>query len=705
MAFIAAAAQPSLMEGVAATPPVAPVVEHVVKSPQGDRRDEYYWLRDDDPKAKRPEVMRHLEAENAYTDAVLAPLAPLRATLAAEMKARLKADESTPPAYRHGWWVWTEYQPGAEYPRLMRQRGSPERPDPKAPRQVLLDQAARAQGQAFYKLGGWALSPDGRTLAVSEDTTGRRIHALRFIDLASGREIGEPVTGVLEEMAWAADSRTLFYIRQDPVTLQSGPVWRRRVGTPAAADVQVYEEPDKTQFVEIRESASRRFVIIDIGGHDLRETRAVDARHPTQPPRVVFARRPHVRHHADHIGGRWILQTNEDAPNFRLVAAPQSAPDDRRRWRTLLPARETESIEGFALLDAGIAVQERANAAQRVRLIGHDGRIRTVAESEAGAVSLGTNADPRAAHLRYVVESLISPPATWDLHLASGARVLRKQREVPTYDEKRYATQRFWAPSRDGKRIPVTLAWRPDRARADGRAPLLVIGYGAYGSSYDADFVPSRASLLDRGFVIAVAHVRGGADLGQRWYEDGRLMHKKNTFNDFVDATDALVAAGWGDRQRVFASGGSAGGLLMGVIANEAPDRWRGILNHVPFVDVVTTMLDESIPLTANEWVQWGDPREKAAYDYMLSYSPYDNLRAQSYPAMLVVTGLWDSQVQYFEPAKYVARLRATGTTRGPLLLAVNMSAGHGGASGRYSALEERARDYAFLIDLAGIRE
>jgi oligopeptidase B len=300
---------------------------------------------------------------------------------------------------------------------------------------------------------------------------------------------------------------------------------------------------------------------------------------------------------------------------------------------------------------------------------------------------------------------MVQPLETWDLHLATGRRVLRKRHAVPGYDAAQYATERLWAPARDGRRIPVTLAWRPAKAQRDGRAPLLVIGYGSYGMSYDATFSPNRPSLMDRGFVVAIAHVRGGAELGEGWYEDGRLMKKKNTFTDFVDATEALVAAGWGAADQVFASGGSAGGLLMGVVANEAPSKYRGIVLDVPFVDVVSTMLDDTIPLTANEWTQWGDPREKAAHDYMLSYSPYDNLRVQAYPAMLVTTGLWDSQVQYFEPVKYVARLRTRKTDRNPLLLAVNMNAGHGGASGRYAELAEIAREYAFMLDQAGLRD
>ena len=694
--------------GAAATPPpsppVAATVHHVVKGPQGERVDEYHWLRDDDPGAKRPEIIRHLEAENAYTAAVLAPLQPLQQRLDAEMRARIEPHDSSVPAYQQGFWYWLEYQPGADYPRLMRQRGSPERADPKAPRQLLLDQPARAAGQPYYRVGAWAVSPDGERLAWTEDTAGRRIHTLRVRNLRTGQDEPDAVPGVLEDVVWANDQRTLFYILQDPVTLQSGPVYRHRLGTPASADVKVFEEGDKTLFVGLSHSASRRYVVISVGGFDTSETLVVDADRPTTAPRVVLARRDHVRHTADHLDGRWVIQTNEGAPNFKLVAAPQRAPDDRRRWRTLVPGRAQATIEHFALLNAGIAVQERVDADTRVRLL-RGSRSVPVASAPATAVALGGNADPRAAHLRYTVTSMVQPEATWDLHLASGRRQLRKVRAVPGYDAGRYATERLWATARDGARIPVTLAWRPDKAARDGRAPLLILGYGAYGSSYDATFSSTRPSLLDRGFVVAIAHVRGGADLGEGWYEAGRLMNKKNTFNDFIDATDGLVQAGWGARDRVFANGGSAGGLLMGVVANEAPSKYRGIVLDVPFVDVVSTMLDESIPLTANEWTQWGDPREKAAHDYMLSYSPYDNIRAQDYPAMLVTTGLWDSQVQYFEPVKYVARLRARKTDGNLLLLAVNMSAGHGGASGRFSALAAIARAYAFLLDLAGLRD
>ena len=688
----------------APVPPVASTVPHVVQGPHGQRVDEYHWLRDDDAKAKRPEIIQYLDAENAYTAAVLAPLQPLQDKLVAEMRARIKDDDSSVPQYDHGWWLWREFKPGAEYPLLIRQRGSVTRPDPKAPKQLLLDQNARAAGQAFFKVGSTRISPNGELLAWTEDTAGRRIHTLRLRNLRTGQDLPDTVPGVLEDLAWANDNRTLFYILQDPVTLQSGPVYRHRMGTPATSDVRVFDEADKTLFVSLSNTASRKYVLIQIGGTDTSETRVIDADAPTTPARVVLARRDNVRHTADHLDGRWVIQTNEGAPNFKLVAAPQRAPDDRRLWRTLVPGREQATIEHVVLMKAGIALQERVDADTQVRLI-QGTRSTPVAAAPAATVALGGNPDPHAAHLRYAVTSMVQPLATWDLNFATGQKHLRKVREVPGYDAAAYSTTRIWAPARDGKRVPVTLAWRPDKARADGKAPLYILGYGAYGSSYDATFSSSRASLLDRGFVVAIAHVRGGAELGEGWYEDGRLMHKKNTFNDFVDATDALVKAGWGAADTVFASGGSAGGLLMGVVANEAPAKYRGIVLDVPFVDVISTMLDDTIPLTANEWTQWGNPKEKAAHDYMLSYSPYDNLRAQAYPAMLVTTGLWDSQVQYFEPVKFVARLRARKTDKNPLLLAVNMSAGHGGASGRFSELAEVAREFAFVLDLAGKRE
>jgi oligopeptidase B len=697
-----------------ANAPQAPAVPHQVKSAHGNRDDAYYWLRDDDPKAKRPEVLRYLEAENAYTDAVMAPLAPLQKKLVQEMRARIREDDSTPPQYQNGWWLWREFKVGGEYPLLMRQRGTPDQPDPKAPKEVMLDQPAMAVGKPYFRVAGSALSPDGKVLAWAEDTVGRRIHSLRFKNLQTGQIYPDAVPGVLEDLAWANDNRTLFYILQDPVTLQSGPVYRHVLGTQAKADVKVYEEADKTLFVDVARSASRQFVMIQVRGTETSETLVVPADKPTAAVRVVLARKPKVRHTADHIQGRWYVRTNEAALNFKLISAPDRAPDVRSLWRTLVPARAQATLEGFALLDRGIAVQERVEADTRVRLLTASGantrgHLPAIAAAAGTSVALASNPDARAIFVRYNVMSMVQPAATYDLNLATGDKLLRKTQPVNGFDAQQYTTQPLWAPARDGQRIPLTVAWRKDRAQNNSAAPLLVIGYGSYGYSYDPAFSSNRVSLMDRGFIVALAHVRGGAELGEGWYEDGRMMRKQNTFNDFVDATNALLKEGWGAPDQVFASGGSAGGLLMGVVANQAGQaggrNYRGIALHVPFVDVVTTMLDESIPLTANEWSQWGDPREKPAYDYMLSYSPYDNLAKQNYPAMLVTTGLWDSQVQYYEPAKYVARLRTLKTDNNPLLLHTNMAAGHGGSSGRFEALNEVAREYAFFLDLAGVRE
>jgi len=706
-----AGAQATAVQSAAApavSPPRAAKKPFTIKSPHGNRVDEYYWLRDDDPKAKRPEVMAYLEAENAYAAGRMAPWRDLRARLVAEMRSRMQEADDSVPVYDNGWWYWDRFEAGGEYPISMRQRGTPERMDPDAPPQVLLDQPRMAQGGAYFSVGGMAVSPDGQWLAWAEDRVGRRVHTLRIKNLVTGEVLPDVTTGVLEGLAWANDNRTLFYIRQDPVLLQSGPVWRHVRGTDASRDRLVYREQDKTQFVGIGRSASGRYLLITVGGFDTSETLAVPADAPAARPRVVLQRKPRVRHQADHLGGRWIVQTNEGAPNFRLVSAPEATPEDRARWVTLVPGRRDAALESFSALESGIAYEERVNADTRVRWIPRGGthaQARTIFEAPASVVSLMPARDPKAAHVGYLVSSLVSPSRTFDHHVDTSRSILRKQRVVPGYDERLYETRRVWIAARDGARVPVSLAWRRDRAGPDGTAPLYIEGYGSYGAAYPPNFSGNRISLLDRGFVMAIAHVRGGSELGQAWYEAGRLLNKRNTFHDFVDVTDGLLAQRWGAPDKVFASGASAGGLLMGAVANLAGMKYRAMALHVPFVDALTTMLDETIPLTVNEWTQWGDPRRKRAHDYILSYSPYDNLRAQPYPAMLVTTGLWDSQVAYWEPAKYVARLRERKTNDTELLLHTNMQAGHGGFSGRLESLEDVAREYAFFLAQLGIKE
>ncbi len=687
-------------------PPVAPQVPHVVASPHGDRVDPYYWLRDDHPKKKRAEVMDYLRAENAYCDAMLAHTQPLQHTLVREMRARIKEDDSSVPVYDNGYWYWLRFDEGDEYPVHVRQRGSVDAPDAAAPMQVLLDERAMAQGHDYFELADWAISPDNDWLAWTEDTVGRRMHRLRIKHLPSGSVLPEVIDGVLEEMVWAGDSRTLFYIRQDPQTLQSGPVYRHERGTEPAADVLVYEEADKTLFVSVGETSSRAYLTIWLTGYDCTELRVVPMQAPHTPPVCVLPRRTPVRTDADHLHGRWVIRSNDGARNFRLLVCDDGALADPARWTELVAARDEATIEDFELFDRAIVVQERIDANVQLRVLPWPGRdtpapFTVAADEPAFVMALGTNLDPALPRLRYEYDSMITPTSEFEVDLLTGARRLLKERPVLGYDRTRYDSARLWAPSRDGKTIPVSIMWRTDRFTRDGRAPLYLIGYGAYGYAYDPSVPQNALSLIDRGFAVAIAHVRGGSELGEGWYEDGRLEHKQHTFDDFVDVTRFLKAEQWAGQ--VFASGGSAGGLLMGAIANQAGDAYAGISLWVPFVDVVTTMLDESIPLTANEWTQWGDPREKAAYARMLAYSPYDNIERKAYPPMLVHAGLWDSQVQYFEPAKYVARLRATKTDANPLLMHMDLAAGHGGKSGRFERLREKAREFAFFLDLAGV--
>jgi oligopeptidase B len=687
-------------------PPVARQEAFVVRSPHGDRVDEYYWLRDDHPERKRDDVMAYRRAEQAYTEAMLARQAPLEARLLGEIRGRIKEDDSTPPQHDRGWWYWQSFREGAEYATWMRRRGGPAGPDAGAPDETMLDGNALARGHAFFRISAAEVSPDGAMVAWTEDTVGRRGHSLRIRDLRTGRDLADRVEGTLEPVVWAADGRSLFYMRQDPVLLQSGPVCRHVLGTPTSADAVVHDEADETLFTEIEASADRRHLLVEMEGYDTSELRALPLDRPTEPLRVVIPREPGVRSYADHLDGRWVIRTNRDARNFRLMVAADDAVADRARWTELVPHRADASLDGFALLRGGVAVAERAEANARVRLVPWSGGAGTVVPTReaAFAMDLADNPDPANPAVRVTYTSMVTPRTVIDVDLATGAQAVRKVQPVVGYDPLEFDSARAWAPSRDGKRIPVSICWKRDAWSRDGRHPMLVEGYGAYGFPSDAQFDLAGVSLMRRGIALAVAHVRGGADMGQDWYEDGRLMRKRNTFQDFVDATDFLQREGWADPRRTFATGGSAGGLLMGAVANMAGDRYRGIGIHVPFVDALTTMLDATIPLTTNEWTQWGNPVEsREAYEYILSYSPYDNLAAKAYPAMLVTTGLWDSQVQYFEPAKYVARLRRLKTDANPLVMHVNMEAGHGGKSGRFERLAQVAREQAFFLDLAGI--
>jgi len=673
-----------------------------VEGPFGVRRDEYHWLRDDDPRAKRPEVMRQLEAENRYTEGVLAPLRGLRERLQQELLGRVVAEDSSVPVYDNGWWLWRQYAHGVDHPRVMRRRGTPLGMDANARAEVLLDLPQHAIAQRSYRLGQVQTSPDGRWLAWTEDVQGAGRFDLYIQDLQTQRLQPERIRGVQEGFAWAADNRTLFYVRQHVVTMHRGAVWRHVRGTELAADVLVHEEADPTLFVGVRASASRRWILLDLFGADTTELRAVPADEPTREAQVLLPRRPGVRVQADHGGGRWLLRSNEDAPDFKLLATPD--PTRAQDEHTLLPARAGVVLEGVQVFESALVVEERALGQRRVRVLDPQGRERVVIEAEPGAtVALGEVRDARAASVQLVRQSLVQPPTTLEVPLTGGREIARRVEQVKGHDPQQYRTQWLWVNARDGARVPVTLAWREGRVRRDGSAPVLIEGYGAYGESLDPLFGMPRLALLERGFVLALAHVRGGGELGRGWYEAARGAGKMRSFEDFIDVANALVEQRIAAPGKVFAQGSSAGGLLVAGAANLAGARFRGLVLDVPFVDVLGAMLDPTLPLTAPEWSQWGDPRERAGYDALRALSPYDNIAARAYPAMLVSTALWDTRVPFDGPARYVARLRATKTDRNPLLLHVDLNAGHEGEAGRQEQPRQWARQLAFLLDLAGL--
>ena len=681
-------------------PPIAALKPRQVESPHGTRTDEYYWLRDDT--RTDPEVLAYLAAENAYKDAMLAHARPLEDKLYAEIVGRIKQDDSTVPYRERGYWYYRRFDAGQEYPVHARRAGSLD-----APEEILLDLEQLARGRDFYEVAELEVSPDNRRLAYAEDTIGRRQYTLRFKDLASGELLPDTIENVEPAVAWAADSRTVIYIEKDPQTLLGSRVRKHVLGTDPAVDPLVYQEPDDGFYLDVSRSKDGRHLYIHSDSTVSSEQRYAEATDPALEFRVILPRERDHEYQAEHFDGRWIIRTNWLAPNFRIVAASLEAAADRSQWRDLLAHRDDAFLHGCSVFSEFLAIEERSGGLRKVRIRPWSGGddFHLASDEPAYRASLGDNEEVGSHTVRYTYTSLTTPATTYDYDVSSGERVLLKQEPVlGGFDPARYATDYLWVPARDGERIPVAIVHGREYRR-DGTAPLLQYGYGSYGLSSDPAFSSAVLSLLDRGFVYAVAQVRGGQELGRRWYDSGRLLHKRNSFNDFIDVTRFLVREGYADPARVFARGGSAGGLLMGAIANLAPQDYKALVAHVPFVDVVTTMLDESIPLTTNEYDEWGNPNEREYYEYMLTYSPYDNVARQAYPSMLVTTGLWDSQVQYFEPAKWVARLRRLKTDANPLLLRVNMEAGHGGKSGRFQRYRELAEEYAFLLDQAGLSE
>ncbi|WP_223809572.1 S9 family peptidase [Thermomonas sp. XSG] len=698
----------------AQTPPTPPDAEkkpHVVKAPFGaERQDEYYWLRDDS--RKDAAMLGYLNAENAYADAVLAPTRPVQDKLYKEIVARIKQDDASVPYRDRGWWYYSRFETGKDYPVHARRKDAPgidalsiqqaNAAGDFAGEEVLLDVNALAAGKDYYSVGDYEVTPDNAVLAYADDNNGRRQYTIRFRNLVTGQAYPETIAGVSANLVWADDNRTLFYVENDPETLLTVRVKKHVLGTDPKLDPVVYEEKDDSFYMGIDRTRDEQYIVIGVSSTVSDELRYAPAADPREF-KVLAPRARDVEYDADHFGGRWVIRTNDGkATNFKLVTATDGA-TSCKDWQDWIAHRDDVLVEGFELFDGFTAIAERSGGLERVRLLKPNGEEYIKADESAYSMGLDVNSEPDTDWVRYSYTSMTTPATVYELNVKTGERrLLKRQPVLGGYDPANYVTERLWATARDGTKIPVSIVYRKGFEK-NGKAALLQYAYGSYGMSMDPGFSVTTVSLLDRGMAYAIAHIRGGQEMGRKWYEDGKLLHKKNTFTDFIDVTDFLVKEGYAAPDRVAAHGGSAGGLLMGAIANMAPDRYRVILSQVPFVDVVTTMLDPTIPLTTNEYDEWGNPEQKAFYDYIVTYSPYDNLEAKAYPAMFVGTGLWDSQVQYWEPAKYVARLRDLNTSAEPVIFRTNMEAGHGGKSGRFRRYREQAEMYAFMLDRLGV--
>jgi oligopeptidase B len=683
-----------------AVPPVAAKKPFLIKGPEGvpPRNDDYYWLRDDT--RKNPEMLANLNAENAYADAVLAPTKPLQEAIYNEIVGRIKQDDASVPYRLRGYYYYTRFETGKDYAINARRKGSMT-----APEEVLFDQNVMAAGKGYFSLGDVTVGQDNMIAAYAEDVVGRRQYVIKFKNLKTGATLPDAIPNAEPNIVWADDNKTVFYVDKDPTTLLGNKVMMHVLGTPVSEDRLVYEEKDNTFYMGIQRTKDDKYICIAVQSTVSNEQRCALAG-KYSPFTVLAPREREFRYQADHLGGRWVIRTDWNAPNYKLMTlADGKAWGARTAWTDFVAASDKVFIDGFELFDGFTAINERSDGLKRLRTLTTAGKSSFIASDEpAYAMSLGLNVEPATDWLRYTYNSLTTPTRTYEVNAKTGERKPLKENPAPGYVAANYVTERVWVPARDGKvRIPVSIVYKKGFKR-DGTAAMLQYAYGSYGFSTDPAWSPTVVSLLDRGMVYALAHIRGGQEMGRAWYDDGKMFNKKNTFTDFIDVTEHLVKSRYAAKDRVAAAGGSAGGLLMGAVANMAPQDYKVMVAQVPFVDVVTTMLDETIPLTTGEWDEWGNPKTKASYDYMLSYSPYDNVAAKPYPALFVGTGLWDSQVQYYEPAKWVAKLRATKTDTNPLIFRVNMEAGHGGKSGRFRRYRETAEYYAFMLGQLGVK-
>ncbi len=678
-------------------PPLAKIIPTTLEKFDDVRTDNYFWLND----RENPEVIDYLNKENQYYQEMTAHTKAFQKELFEEMKARIKEDDQSVPYLYNGYYYITRFELGSDYPIYSRKKGSLS-----ANEEIMFNCNELAKGHKYFQLGGLSISSDNQFVAFALDTVGRRIYTVQIKNLITGEIFADTIENTSGDSTWANDNQTLFYTRQDEKTLRSDKVFKHKLNTDATNDILVYFEKDDTYSVEVTKEKSKKYIVISSSSTMTTEFRTLLADNPEGEFTIFQKRVRGLEYDIAHFGEYFYVLTNKDeATNFKLMKTPELA-TAKENWVDIIAHREDVLIEDIDIFRDFLVVTERFNGLNTIRIMpwSGEGEYYLPFESETYTAYTSTNVDFDTDILRYGYQSMATPSSIIDFNMKTKAKEIMKEQQVlgGTFDKNNYTEERVWATATDGTKVPISMVYRKE-LKKDGTNPLLQYAYGSYGYSMDATFSSTRLSLLDRGFIFAIAHIRGGEDLGRQWYEDGKLLKKKNTFTDFIDCSKFLIAEKYTSPMHLYAEGGSAGGLLMGAIANRAPELYNGIIAQVPFVDVMTTMLDDTIPLTTGEYDEWGNPNVKKYYNYMKSYSPYDNVKAQEYPTMYISTGLHDSQVQYWEPAKWVAKLRALKTDSNVIYLDTNMDAGHGGASGRFEALKELAKEFTFLLDLEKI--
>ena len=680
-------------------PPIAKIIPEKMEKFNDVRIDNYFWLN----QRENPEVINYLNKENDYYQKMTAHTKVFQKELFEEMKSRIKEDDESVPYFYNGYYYITRFEKGKDYPIYSRKKGNLS-----APEEIMFDCNLLAKEHAYFQLGGLSISPDNKLATFAIDTIGRRIYSLKIKNLETNEIYNDSIENSSGESTWANDNETIFYTHQDKITLRSDKVFKHKLGTNHLNDVLVYEEKDDTFNVDVSKEKSKKYIVISSSSTLTTESRILLADNPDGKFTVFQKRKRGLEYDIAHYEDSFYVLTNKDkAINFKLMKTPESA-TTKENWTDLIPHRDDVLLEDVEIFKNFLVLEERSNGLNKIKIIPWNGEESYYLpfDSETYTAYTTANVDFDTDVLRYSYQSMKTPSSVIDFNMKTKNKEVKKEQQVlgGKFDKNNYTEERIWATARDGVKVPISLVYKND-IQKNGNNPLLLYSYGSYGHSMDATFSSTRLTLLDRGFVFAIAHIRGGEDLGRQWYEDGKLLKKKNTFTDFIDCSKFLIEQKYTSANHLYAEGGSAGGLLMGVVANLAPELYNGIIAQVPFVDVMTTMLDDTIPLTTGEYDEWGNPNKKKYYNYMLSYSPYDNVKKQNYPNMYVSTGLHDSQVQYWEPAKWVAKLRSMKTDSAVLFLDTNMDAGHGGASGRFEAIKELAKEYSFLLDLEKIKK